>query len=71
LVILLIYRVGLLEQVKATNVFAEVEVEYHLREIIHVVEETLVRMPSFDRSPEIVLWQTPFYDIKVVIFVID
>lgn len=56
---------------KAANVFAEVEVEYHLREIIHVVEETLVRMPSFDRSPEIVLWQTPFYDIKVVIFVID
>jgi hypothetical protein len=28
-------------------------------------------MPSFDRSPEIVLWQTPFYDIKVVIFIID
>lgn len=51
-------------EVKAANVFAEVEVEYHLQEIIHVVEEALVRMPSFDRSPEIVLWQTPFYDIK-------
>ncbi|KAF9668248.1 hypothetical protein SADUNF_Sadunf15G0109300 [Salix dunnii] len=61
---LLIYRVGLLEQVKAADVFAEVEVEYHLREIMDVVEETLERMASFDRNPGIVLWQTPFYDIK-------
>lgn len=56
---------------KAADVFAEVEVEYHLREIMDVVEETLVRMASFDRNPRMVLWQTPFYDIKVVIFVID
>ena len=56
---------------KAADVFAEVEVEYHLQEIMDVVEETLERMASFDRNPGIVLWQTPFYDIKVVIFVID
>uniref|UniRef100_A0A6N2NDD8 Photolyase/cryptochrome alpha/beta domain-containing protein n=1 Tax=Salix viminalis TaxID=40686 RepID=A0A6N2NDD8_SALVM len=51
-------------EVEAADVFAEMEVEYHLREIMDVVEETLVRMASFDRNPGIVLWQTPFYDIK-------
>ncbi|CAK7337076.1 unnamed protein product [Dovyalis caffra] len=51
-------------EVEATNVFAEVEVEYHLREITGVVEKTLRRLPLFDRCPEIVLWQTPFYDVK-------
>uniref|UniRef100_A0A6N2NL96 Uncharacterized protein n=1 Tax=Salix viminalis TaxID=40686 RepID=A0A6N2NL96_SALVM len=60
----LVLEVGLLEQVEAADVFAEMEVEYHLREIMDVVEETLVRMASFDRNPGIVLWQTPFYDIK-------
>ncbi|KAJ4828410.1 hypothetical protein Tsubulata_022862 [Turnera subulata] len=49
-------------KVKGTDVFAEEEVEYHLRQMLDVVEETLVKTPS--GTAKIVLWRTPFYDIK-------
>lgn len=53
---------------KATNVFAEEEVEYNLRQTMDIVEETLLKTPFLDGNPKVVLWQTPFYDIKVVFF---
>ncbi|KDP22400.1 hypothetical protein JCGZ_26231 [Jatropha curcas] len=54
----------LVQEVKATNVFAEEEVEYHLKMTIGIVEESLVRLPFSDGNPKIVIWRTPFYDIK-------
>uniref|UniRef100_A0A2P2KGL4 Uncharacterized protein MANES_14G034100 n=1 Tax=Rhizophora mucronata TaxID=61149 RepID=A0A2P2KGL4_RHIMU len=53
-----------LEQVKAANVFAEEEAEYHLRKVMDIVEETLAQTPFLDCSPSIVQWQAPFYNIK-------
>lgn len=52
---------------KATNVYAEEEVEYDVRVIMDVVRETLETMYSEERSARLVLWQTPFYDMKVII----
>lgn len=53
---------------KATSVFAEEEVEYHLRQMMAIVDETLAKVSLVDGKPKICLWQTPFYDIKVAIF---
>lgn len=52
---------------KATNVYAEEEVEYDVRVIMDVVRETLETVYSEERSARLVLWQTPFYDMKVII----
>ncbi|KAH1044390.1 hypothetical protein GYH30_025920 [Glycine max] len=52
------------EQVKATCVFAEQEVEYELRFIIDVVKQRLKSVSVPQGSPRIELWRTPFYDIK-------
>ena len=52
---------------KATNVYAEEEVEYDVRVIMDVVKETLETVYSEERSARLVLWQTPFYDLKVII----
>lgn len=52
---------------KATNVYAEEEVEYDVCVIMDVVRETLETVYSEERSARLVLWQTPFYDIKVII----
>ncbi|KAF8379290.1 hypothetical protein HHK36_028723 [Tetracentron sinense] len=55
----------LVKEVKATNIFAEEEVEYTLRRMIDIVEDTLSTTVPFPQgSPQIVLWQTPFYDFK-------
>jgi len=53
--------------VKATNVYAEEEVEYDVRVIMDVVRETLETVYSEGRSARLVLWQNPLYDIKVII----
>ncbi|XP_031265865.1 uncharacterized protein LOC116124296 isoform X2 [Pistacia vera] len=53
-----------LQQVKATSIFAEEEVEYHLRMMIGIVDETFATTNFKDGKPNICLWQTPFYDIK-------
>uniref|UniRef100_A0A2P2KGM3 Uncharacterized protein MANES_14G034100 n=2 Tax=Rhizophora mucronata TaxID=61149 RepID=A0A2P2KGM3_RHIMU len=52
------------QEVKAANVFAEEEAEYHLRKVMDIVEETLAQTPFLDCSPSIVQWQAPFYNIK-------
>lgn len=55
-----------LQQVKATSIFAQEEVEYHLRMMMGIVDETLATTNFEDGKPNMCLWQTPFYDIKVV-----
>ncbi|KAM7491732.1 hypothetical protein LguiA_034653 [Lonicera macranthoides] len=54
----------LVKEVKATTVFAEEEVEYNLRRLMNVVQETLAMVAFEDQSPRILLWNTPFYDTK-------
>lgn len=61
-----------MEQVKATCVFAEREVEYELRVLIDVVSQHLKSVSVPEGSPTIELWNTPFYDVKAGSpFVID
>ncbi|KAJ8752906.1 hypothetical protein K2173_008641 [Erythroxylum novogranatense] len=55
---------NIVQQFKVTNVFAEEEVEYHLRQILDIVEETVEQSALLDEKLKIVRWQTPFYDIK-------
>ncbi|KAE8662095.1 hypothetical protein F3Y22_tig00113719pilonHSYRG00031 [Hibiscus syriacus] len=54
----------LVKEVKATDVFIEEEVEYEMRQLIGVVKETLETSSSLDGNLDIVMWRTPFYDIK-------
>ncbi|RVW35259.1 hypothetical protein CK203_085833 [Vitis vinifera] len=54
----------IVKEVKATTIFAEEEVEHELRKMIDTVQETLATAPLLERSPEVVMWHTPFYDIK-------
>uniref|UniRef100_A0A2N9HY98 Photolyase/cryptochrome alpha/beta domain-containing protein n=1 Tax=Fagus sylvatica TaxID=28930 RepID=A0A2N9HY98_FAGSY len=54
----------LVKEVKATNVYAEEEVEYDIRMVMDLVKETLETVFSREGSARLVLWQTPFYDIK-------
>lgn len=54
----------LVKEVKATNIFAEEEVEYDLRMMMDVVKETLETVYSQEGSARLVLWQTPFFDMK-------
>ncbi|KAK1575265.1 hypothetical protein Q3G72_003937 [Acer saccharum] len=53
-----------LQQVRATSIFAEEEVEYHLCKMIGIVDESLATVASIDGNLEIFQWRTPFYDIK-------
>ncbi|KAI3858173.1 hypothetical protein MKX03_022492 [Papaver bracteatum] len=53
----------LVTKVNAVDVFVEEEVEYNLRNMVRFVEQSLSSM-SQERPPQIVLWRTPFYDIK-------
>ncbi|KAJ4953251.1 hypothetical protein NE237_030083 [Protea cynaroides] len=54
----------LVQEVKATHVFSEEEVEYNLRRMIDIVEGSLSSVTFSWGSPQLVRWQTPFYDIK-------
>ncbi|XVF50670.1 hypothetical protein PTKIN_Ptkin04bG0120700 [Pterospermum kingtungense] len=54
----------LVKEVKATEVFIEEEVEYELRQMIGVVKDTLETFSFSDGNPDIVMWRTPFYDVK-------
>ncbi|GAU45669.1 hypothetical protein TSUD_268360 [Trifolium subterraneum] len=53
-----------MEQVQATCIFAEQEVEYELLFIMDVVNQRLNSMKVSQGTPKIELWKTPFYDIK-------
>ncbi|KAL5744368.1 hypothetical protein ACOSQ2_027484 [Xanthoceras sorbifolium] len=54
----------LVEEVSATGIFAEEEVEYHLCKMMGIVDETLATVPSIDGKLKLFQWRTPFYDIK-------
>ncbi|KHG08029.1 Uncharacterized protein F383_34875 [Gossypium arboreum] len=54
----------LVKEVKATDVFIEEEVEYEMRQLIGVVKKTLETSSSLDWNLDIVMWRTPFYDVK-------
>ncbi|XP_042505707.1 uncharacterized protein LOC122082310 isoform X2 [Macadamia integrifolia] len=54
----------LVQEVKATHVFSEEEVEYNLRTVIDIVEGSLSSVTFSWGIPQLVRWQTPFYDIK-------
>lgn len=51
---------------KATCIFMEEEVEYELRLVMDVVKDQLKSMIVPGSNPRIEIWQTPFYDIKVI-----
>ncbi|XAR66151.1 (6-4)DNA photolyase [Bertholletia excelsa] len=52
------------KEVKATNIFAETEVEYELCRMMDVVKDTLATVSLPEGKPRIVQWNTLFYDIK-------
>ncbi|KAL5073565.1 hypothetical protein RYX36_012549 [Vicia faba] len=54
-----------MEQVKATCVFAEQEVEHELLIVMDVVNQHLKSMKVPQDIPRVELWKTPFYDVKV------
>ncbi|XP_058763505.1 uncharacterized protein LOC131636942 isoform X2 [Vicia villosa] len=54
-----------MEQVKATCVFAEQEVEHELLFVMDVVNQYLKSVKVPQDIPRIELWKTPFYDVKV------
>lgn len=54
----------IVKEVKATDVFVEEEVEYEMRQMIGVVKHKLETSSSVDGNPDIVMWRTPFYDVK-------
>lgn len=55
-----------MEQVKATCVFAEQEVEYELCFIMDVVNHRLKSIKVPQGTPRIEMWKTPFYDENVL-----
>ncbi|CAN4084857.1 unnamed protein product [Withania somnifera] len=55
---------GLVKEVKATNIYVEEEVEFSLWRMVQGVKETLDTIPSVQETPKLVLWNTPFYDMK-------
>ncbi|KAJ7949612.1 Pheophytinase, chloroplastic [Quillaja saponaria] len=56
----------LVKEVKATCVFAEKEVEYDLCLMMDIVKKKLEALTSSEESTKIILWHTPFYDIKLL-----
>ncbi|KAL4395042.1 hypothetical protein AHAS_Ahas02G0212400 [Arachis hypogaea] len=54
------------EQVNASCVFAEQEVEYELYLLLDVVKECMKPVTVRERAPRIELWNTPFYDVNVL-----
>lgn len=55
---------SLVKQVNVTHVYAEEEVEYDVRKLMSIVNETLERLSFTKEGPKFVLWKTPFYDVE-------
>ncbi|QHO24932.1 Cryptochrome DASH/mitochondrial [Arachis hypogaea] len=53
------------EQVNASCVFAEQEVEYELYLLLDVVKECMKPVTVRECAPRIELWNTPFYDVNL------
>lgn len=56
-----------MEQVQATSIYAEEEVEYEMCGMLDAVKETLtsVNASSGKECPSMIIWSSQFYDIKV------
>lgn len=54
----------LVNEVKATHIFVEEEVEYNICKLIDIVESSLSSEAFQWGDPELVLWRTPFYGLK-------
>lgn len=54
----------LVEEVKATSIFAEEEVEYEVCRVVDAVRETLTKESSPEGSPSFVEWNAPLYNIE-------
>ncbi|XP_057798386.1 uncharacterized protein LOC131014423 isoform X4 [Salvia miltiorrhiza] len=54
----------LVKEVQATGIFVEEEVEYELCVMVDNVKESLSSLSFKGGNPKIVMWRTPFYDVK-------
>ncbi|KAK2975852.1 hypothetical protein RJ640_022869, partial [Escallonia rubra] len=54
----------LVQEVNAASIFAEEELEYDLCKVVDSVKETITTVSYEYENPRILLWHTPFYDIK-------
>lgn len=57
-----------MEQVRVANIYTQEEVEYDSRLVIDKVRESLGDVFVEKDRPDITLWSTAFYDIKVYLF---
>ncbi|KAJ6849334.1 uncharacterized protein M6B38_270095 [Iris pallida] len=54
----------LVNEVKATHVFVEDEVEYNLRRVVDAVKSSFSSVEFSWGDPNFVFWRTPFYDVE-------
>lgn len=54
----------LVKEVQASSIFVEEEVEYELCEMVENVKESLSTSSFNGWNPKILMWSTPFYDVK-------
>ncbi|KAL0371587.1 UNVERIFIED_CONTAM: Cryptochrome DASH [Sesamum calycinum] len=57
----------LVKEVQASSIFAEEEVEYELRIMLDIVEESLSTLSLSGENTKILTWNTPFYDVKSLV----
>ncbi|XP_038976891.1 uncharacterized protein LOC113461687 isoform X2 [Phoenix dactylifera] len=53
----------LVNEVKASYIFAEEEVEYNLHSVMSLVQSSVSSEPFVWGNPEFVFWRTPFYNV--------
>ncbi|KAL8552576.1 hypothetical protein ACS0TY_001314 [Phlomoides rotata] len=54
----------LVQEVQASSLFVEEEVEYELCAMLDTVKKSLSTLSFKEENPEIVMWSSPFYDVK-------
>lgn len=54
----------LVKEVQASSIFAEEEVEYELLVMLDNVKESLSNISFKGWNPKVVMWSSPFYDVK-------
>lgn len=52
----------------ASQIFAEEEVEYELRRLVEIVKKSLATISTEGIIPNLFMWTTPFYELKVFCF---
>ncbi|KAG6415624.1 hypothetical protein SASPL_123037 [Salvia splendens] len=54
----------MVNEVQASGIFVEEEVEYELRVMVENVKESVCTLSIKGGNPKIVMWRTPFYDVQ-------